>query len=169
MKVICDNRYFLIGINKTIEDIILKNTFNGVTNIIIMSSSKISEIFCFLHLNNIRFKCSDTIFYAPPETFDFLRDIIHAPICNIWDLIKINTLNNANHIYRVKNSHSKLSLSGRQKEVLLMFLYGLSGKDIANHLGVSIKTVSSYKKSLMNRLYVYNDIELFYKGRLLFR
>ncbi|MDC9134398.1 LuxR C-terminal-related transcriptional regulator [Escherichia coli] len=26
-----------------------------------------------------------------------------------------------------------------------MFLYGLSGKDIANNLGVSIKTVSSYK------------------------
>ncbi|EFB1877561.1 response regulator transcription factor, partial [Escherichia coli] len=53
--------------------------------------------------------------------------------------------------------------------VLLMFLYGLSGKDIANNLGVSMKTVSSYKKSLMNRLYVCNDIQLFYKGRLLFR
>ncbi|EFB1910026.1 LuxR family transcriptional regulator, partial [Escherichia coli] len=25
MKVICDNRYFLIGINKTIEDVIQKN------------------------------------------------------------------------------------------------------------------------------------------------
>ncbi|EFN8697339.1 DNA-binding response regulator, partial [Escherichia coli] len=48
-------------------------------------------------------------------------------------------------------------------------LYGLSGKDIANNLGVSMKTVSSYKKSLMNRLYVCNDIQLFYKGRLLFR
>ncbi|EFB1895726.1 response regulator transcription factor, partial [Escherichia coli] len=46
---------------------------------------------------------------------------------------------------------------------------GLSGKDIANNLGVSMKTVSSYKKSLMNRLYVCNDIQLFYKGRLLFR
>ncbi|EFJ7776880.1 response regulator transcription factor, partial [Escherichia coli] len=44
-----------------------------------------------------------------------------------------------------------------------------SGKDIANNLGVSMKTVSSYKKSLMNRLYVCNDIQLFYKGRLLFR
>ncbi|EEZ6650934.1 response regulator transcription factor, partial [Escherichia coli] len=43
------------------------------------------------------------------------------------------------------------------------------GKDIANNLGVSMKTVSSYKKSLMNRLYVCNDIQLFYKGRLLFR
>ncbi|EEQ1897095.1 helix-turn-helix transcriptional regulator, partial [Escherichia coli] len=76
---------------------------------------------------------------------------------------------NTHHIYRVRNSHYKLSLSGRQKEVLLMFLYGLSGKDIANNLGVSMKTVSSYKKSLMNRLYVCNDIQLFYKGRLLFR
>ncbi|CAD5778847.1 Bacterial regulatory proteins, luxR family [Escherichia coli] len=50
-----------------------------------------------------------------------------------------------------------------------MFLYCLSGKNIANNLGVSMKTVSSYKKSLMNRLYVCNDIQLFYKGRLLFR
>ncbi|EPH2195621.1 TPA: LuxR C-terminal-related transcriptional regulator [Escherichia coli] len=40
---------------------------------------------------------------------------------------------------------------------------------MANNLGVSMKTVSSYKKSLMNRLYVCNDIQLFYKGRLLFR
>lgn len=33
MKVICDNRYFLIGINKTIEDVIQKNKINGVKNI----------------------------------------------------------------------------------------------------------------------------------------
>lgn len=169
MNVICDNRYFLIGINKTIEDVIQKNKINGVKNIVIISSPKTSEIFCFLHFNNINFRCSDTIFYAPPEVFDFLRDIIHAPVCNINDLTKKNPLNNKYHIYRVKNSHYSLFLSGRQKEVLLMFLYGLSGKDIANNLGISIKTVSSYKKSLMNRLYVCNDIQLFYKGLLLFR
>ncbi len=169
MNIICDNRYFLIGINKTIEDVIQKNKFNGVKNIIIISSPKTSEVFYFLQLNKIHFRCSDTLFYAPPETFDFLRDIIHAPISNIRDLTKNNLFNNTHHIYRVRNSHYKLSLSGRQKEVLLMFLYGLSGKDIANNLGVSMKTVSSYKKSLMNRLYVCNDIQLFYKGRLLFR
>ncbi|EGI3994398.1 helix-turn-helix domain-containing protein [Escherichia coli] len=169
MKVICDNRYFLFGIIKTIEDVIQKNKINGVKNIIIISSPKTSDIFCFLQFNNINFRCSDTIFYAHPETFDFLRDIIHAPICNIKDLTKNNPLNNTHYIYRVKNSHYKLSLSGRQKEVLLMFLYGLSGKDIANNLGVSIKTVSSYKKSLMDRLYVSNDIQLFYKGILLCR
>lgn len=169
MNVICDNRYFLIGLNKAIEDVIQKNKINGVKNIIIISSPKTSDVFRFLQLNNIHLRCSDTIFYASSETFDFLRDIIHAPIFNIRDLTKNNPLNNTHHIYRLKNSHCKLSLSGRQKEVLLMFLYGLSGKDIANNLGVSIKTVSSYKKSLMNRLYVCNDIELFYKGRLLFR
>ena len=104
MKVICDNRYFLIGINKTIEDVIQKNKINGVKNIIIISSPKTSDVFCFLQFNNINFRCSDTIFYAPPETFDFLRDIIHAPICNIKDLTKNNPLNNTHYIYRVKNS-----------------------------------------------------------------
>nr|WP_249927346.1 hypothetical protein [Escherichia coli] len=50
-----------------------------------------------------------------------------------------------------------------------MFLYGLSGKDNAKNLRVTIKTVSSYKKSLINRLYVSNDIQLFFKGLLLCR
>lgn len=47
MKVICDNRYFLIGINKTIEDVIQKNKINGVKNIIIISSPKTSDVFFF--------------------------------------------------------------------------------------------------------------------------
>lgn len=47
MKVICDNRYFLIGINKTIEDVIQKNKINGVKNIIIISSPKTSDVFVF--------------------------------------------------------------------------------------------------------------------------
>ncbi|HCQ9157108.1 TPA: response regulator transcription factor, partial [Escherichia coli] len=55
----------------------------------------------------------------------------------------------------------------RQKEVLLMFLLGLNGEDIADSLGVSVKTVSSYKNDLMKRLNVCNNIELFYKGVLL--
>lgn len=47
MKVICDNRYFLIGINKTIEDVIQKNKINGVKNIIIISSPKTSDVFFY--------------------------------------------------------------------------------------------------------------------------
>ncbi len=113
---ICDNRYFLNGVNKTIEDVIQKNKTNGVKNIIIISSPKTSEIFCFLQFNKINFRCSDTIFYAPPETFDFLREIVHAPIYNIKDLTKNNPLNNTHHIYRVKNSHYKLFyLEGRRR------------------------------------------------------
>ncbi|EFA3635063.1 LuxR family transcriptional regulator, partial [Escherichia coli] len=50
MNIICDNRYFLIGINKTIEDVIQKNKLNGVKNIIIISSPKTSEVFYFLQL-----------------------------------------------------------------------------------------------------------------------
>ncbi|MGL9637394.1 helix-turn-helix transcriptional regulator [Escherichia coli] len=60
-----------------------------------------------------------------------------------------------------------MSFSRRQKEVLLMFLLGLNGEDIADSLGVSVKTVSSYKNDLMKRLNVCNNIELFYKGVLL--
>ncbi|EFH5790090.1 LuxR family transcriptional regulator, partial [Escherichia coli] len=62
-----------------------------------------------------------------------------------------------------------ISFSRRQKEVFLMFLLGLNGEDIADSLGVSVKTVSSYKNDLMKRLNVCNNIELFYKGLLLSR
>ncbi|MXE20430.1 helix-turn-helix transcriptional regulator [Escherichia coli] len=163
MNVICDNYYFLIGVNNVIEFVLLRKKFKNIKDIIIISSHKMPEVFYFLCFNNIKLKCLDAILYVHHELFDFLRDIVACPIYNIDDLIKSNPHN----ICRVRNGHSKLSLSRRQKEVLLMFLQGLNGEDIADNLGVSVKTVSSHKKELMKRLYVCNDIELFYKGVLL--
>ncbi len=167
MKIICDNSYFLLGANKLIEDYFSHDDFKNVQKVIIISSTKISDVFSFIYINNIDHRCSDTIIYTYHELFDFLRDIVDTPIYNINNLIKSNSYHNHHHICRVRNAHSKLFLPRRQKSFLLMFLRGLNGKDIADILEVSVKTVSSYKKYLMNRLYVCNDTELFYKGILL--
>ncbi len=165
MNVICDNCYFLVGANDVIDDLLLRNRFENIKCVIIISSTKISEVFYFLYSNNVELRSSNAILYAYYGLFDFLRDIVSCPIYNIDDLIK----NNLHNICRVRNPYTKISFSRRQKEVFLMFLLGLNGEDIADSLGVSVKTVSSYKNDLMKRLNVCNNIELFYKGLLLSR
>ncbi|WP_278802319.1 response regulator [Marinobacter nauticus] len=51
-------------------------------------------------------------------------------------------------------------LTGRQKEVLAGIAEGLSTRDIAEKLGVSIKTVESHRSQMMHRLGLSNSTEL---------
>ncbi|EKB6248554.1 LuxR family transcriptional regulator, partial [Escherichia coli] len=73
------------------------------------------------------------------------------------------------HLYRAFMSVEKLTLSGRQVNVLMMLLYGSNGTEGARHLGMSEKTFSTHKQNLIKRLRVHNEVELLYKGMLLVR
>jgi DNA-binding CsgD family transcriptional regulator len=43
-------------------------------------------------------------------------------------------------------------LTGREREVLELIAEGLSSKEIASQLGVSLKTVDSHRANLMDKL-----------------
>ncbi|EJL2864453.1 TPA: LuxR family transcriptional regulator, partial [Escherichia coli O146] len=73
------------------------------------------------------------------------------------------------HLYRAFMSVEKLTLSGRQVNVLMMLLYGSNGTEGARYLGMSEKTFSTHKQNLIKRLRVHNEVELLYKGMLLVR
>ena len=51
-------------------------------------------------------------------------------------------------------------LSGREREVLQMLAEGRSAKDAAGALGISIKTVETHRKNLMDKLDIHSIAEL---------
>ncbi len=51
-------------------------------------------------------------------------------------------------------------LSGRELQVVLMIVRGLSPKEIAEKLFLSSKTISTYRNSIFNKLEVKNEVEL---------
>ncbi|WP_250205493.1 LuxR C-terminal-related transcriptional regulator, partial [Escherichia coli] len=79
------------------------------------------------------------------------------------------SVNDISHLYRAFMSVEKLTLSGRQVNVLMMLLYGSNGTEGARYLGMPEKTFSTHKQNLIKRLRVHNEVELLYKGMLLVR
>lgn len=59
-------------------------------------------------------------------------------------------------------------LSKREKEVLFLLSQGLSTSEIADRIYLSINTVHTYRKRLMEKLEAKNVAELIYKGTKLF-
>jgi two-component system, NarL family, response regulator NreC len=63
----------------------------------------------------------------------------------------------------VKNSRPQTSydrLSAREREVLKLLAEGLSAKEIANRIGLSVKTVDVHKYNLMKKLDLHDRAEL---------
>ncbi|WP_174847847.1 helix-turn-helix transcriptional regulator [Yersinia artesiana] len=54
-------------------------------------------------------------------------------------------------------------LTHRQQQVLKFIMLGMNNKDIAEHLGISDKTVSAHRKSIYDKYNVKNAISLYYK------
>lgn len=48
--------------------------------------------------------------------------------------------------------HTHTSLTGREMEIFLKLAIGLKGTEIASQLGISVKTVSTHKGRLMEKM-----------------
>ena len=59
-------------------------------------------------------------------------------------------------------------LSPREKEVLAYLSKGLSTSEISDRLFLSVNTIQTYRKRLMEKLEAKNVAELVYKGKGLF-
>jgi len=60
---------------------------------------------------------------------------------------------------------SDIKLTKRQKEILELAIQGLSNKEIATHLGISIRTIEAHRFSMMKKLEVKNLMELSKKAK----
>jgi len=62
--------------------------------------------------------------------------------------------------YLSKNFVSSDSLSGRERQVLQLVSEGKSTKDVAVHLGISVKTAESHRARLMKKLDIHETASL---------
>ena len=60
----------------------------------------------------------------------------------------------------IKEKDRKIKLSTRESEVLKLLSIGKSNKDISEELGISDKTVSTYKQRLLSKLQAKNLVDL---------
>lgn len=166
MRFICDNSYFLEGVKEYINP--GKFIISGMQtdNVVIISSSRISEIAGFLYKNNI--SDANTLYFTSPEATRFLWGV-GSPVYDIRHLTEGGAVNDICHLYRAFMSVEKLPLSGRQVNALMMLLYGRNGTEGARYLGMSEKTFSTHKQNLIKKLRVHNEVELLYKGMYLVR
>ena len=55
---------------------------------------------------------------------------------------------------------SRLSLTSREREILQLIAEGMSTKEIAAHVFLSIKTVETHRRNIMEKLDIHNVAEL---------
>lgn len=65
------------------------------------------------------------------------------------------------HVVRTR---THLKLSKQELRVLSWFVLGISPYNMSRHYGLSVKTISTYKRRLMDKLYIKSDAELFRVG-----
>lgn len=65
------------------------------------------------------------------------------------------TRNISNMVFK-KGKHSTETLSEREKEVIIALVQGMSNKEIATHLGISINTVITHRRNLARKLQIHS-------------
>lgn len=65
-----------------------------------------------------------------------------------------------NELKEALGAHDKSSLSEREKEILTLIAAGLSTRDIAGKLFLSVKTVESHRHNIMEKLGLFSIAEL---------
>ncbi len=164
MNVICDNPYFLLGLKSLYGD--MKEVFckhKPSDTICIISSSVFSEIYQFYSKINIADE--NVTFYASPSAVRCLSGITVRDVYNMSFFIP-GFRNKENEDRRLtSNTTSEYTIT--QKKIMLMIICGFSIGQCARIMRMPYKTCYSYKWLLMRKLMVNNDIELFYKLKLL--
>lgn len=74
---------------------------------------------------------------------------------NISDTILRSIINKSK-----QESHDKITLTNREKEVIKLVVEGLTNKEIADKLFISIRTVDSHKNNIMQKLNLKSSVEL---------
>jgi len=92
-------------------------------------------------------------------------DVILGAIRNViegQDFISKNLTNYLIKNYRDGNQTNSIlnRLTDRETQVLKSLIEGLTQQQISNQLNLSIKTISTYKRSIMTKFNVNNEVEL---------
>jgi two-component system response regulator NreC len=89
-------------------------------------------------------------------------DLVHAiqEVCRGFIYLSPNISRAVVDAYLSKTHDSDDPLSGRERQVLQLVGEGKSTKDIAAHLGISVKTAESHRARLMKKLDIHETASL---------
>jgi two-component system response regulator NreC len=142
---------------------------NGIeaTKQIIQASKDIKVIALSMHSDRFfiirMFKAGASGYLLKDCAFDELVDAIHSVVNKRIYLSKEITgivISELLDALSKNESNGAVELTGREKEVLQMLVEGKSVKEIADILNLSIKTIESHKKNIMDKLEIYTIPEL---------
>lgn len=126
---------------------------NVKTKIIILSAMDTQHIM-------IRcFQAGADGFVSKLDELTFITEAI-AICCKGKPYFPRNVIVNGTYSKNINDPMIMKSLSDREMSVFLQLKRGLSNKDIANNMLLSEKTISTYKKRIMQKLNVTNFVEL---------
>lgn len=95
--------------------------------------------------------------------FEELAYAIQAVVANriyLSPKIADNVIKDYVHFLSKKDISVFSILTAREREVLQLLAEGRTMKEIAHHLGISVKTVETYRKQLMEKLDIYSIAKL---------
>lgn len=117
--------------------------FNGK---VIFFSAETSHMY-----SQMAFRSGADGYVCKSENHEILKDAIEA-VAKGYSFFKFKQT--------VEESRNVPSLSSRESAVMKLLLQGKSNRDIADVLSISDKTVSTYKRRILDKLNVNNIIEL---------
>ena len=138
---------------------------NGIEAARKISKAKKAARIIALSMHNDRkyvteiFKAGARAYLLKDSAFEELLDAIKAVSCGrLFLSAGITSLVLSDYIKNpAKNLQSAFTLlSAREREVLQLFAEGLSTKEISAKLGVSVKTVETHRKKIMEKLNIKN-------------
>ena len=138
---------------------------NGIEAARKISKAKKAARIIALSMHNDRkyvteiFKAGARAYLLKDSAFEELLDAIKAVSCGrVFLSAGITSLVLSDYIKNpAKNFQSVFTLlSAREREVLQLFAEGLSTKEISAKLGVSVKTVETHRKKIMEKLNIKN-------------
>ena len=93
--------------------------------------------------------------------YDMLAGAIHAVMSGL-DYFGRDISNILLGVYASKKKTTAVTseFTGREREIIIACSNGLMGKEIANHLGISINTVNTHKKNIFQKLGINNTVEM---------
>lgn len=102
--------------------------------------------------------------YLPKDcAFEEVAQAIHAVVAGRTYLsptiVDVVVKDQVHHFKKIGSSVFSV-LSSRERQVLQLLAEGKSAKEIANHLGLSVKTIDTYRQQIMNKLDLHSMAEL---------
>ncbi|MFA3781290.1 LuxR C-terminal-related transcriptional regulator [Yersinia sp. 1652 StPb PI] len=101
-------------------------------------------------------------------------DLIHlckaAPVMEIESTINqcfyrlMTSLNEISNAFSSRKNKS-LKLTGREKQILTLLMFGMATKDISDLLSISAKTISSHKINILKKYQTTSLVELYNKWK----